>query len=115
MLVLMSLRNRHRSFRALDDVKALVAVDGVDQLALVDEDVIGRGALQSGSRLRDVPAGFLRRRRIADIDHAKAAREPSAEQRVTGNAFLELMRAETRGRPAKGRGGFLQMEHRHGL
>src|SRR5690242_21864783 len=111
----MSLRNRHRSFRALDDVETLVAVDGVDQLPLVYKNVVGRRTFQPRRRLGNIPAGFLWCGRIADVDHAQPAGEPGAEQRVAGDPFLELMRAKTRSRPAEWRRGFLQVEHRHRL
>src|SRR5258708_233822 len=73
----------------LQNVEAGVAVDEVDEPTLIHIHVVGlRRGLASGG-LGDVPAHFLRRERIGDVDDAQAAREPGAVDERAFHVLLE--------------------------
>src|SRR5215212_10019798 len=78
----------------LENFKAGVAVDDVDEPACVDEDVVVLRAVLPGRGIWDIPADLFGRGRVADVDHPQASREPCAEEPVAGHTLLELVRAE---------------------
>ena len=62
--------NKPRGLAAqFEDVEAAVAVDEVDEAAGIDFHVVGLGAVLPAARFGDEPGDFLRRQRVANIDH----------------------------------------------
>src|SRR5438876_7108440 len=53
-----------------EDVEAGIAIHDIDEPAAVDVHVVGLRRGLAGGGLGDVPADFLRRRRIRDVDDA---------------------------------------------
>src|SRR5690606_22479066 len=102
----------------LQHIKPTVTIDQVNQAAIINIGVIGLRAGFAAAGFRDVPAHFLRRRGIGDVDDAQAAREPRAvQQRIAAfPVFLELVRAETaRGGAAPWAVEFADFEQRYRL
>ena len=83
------------SFSGFEYVEAAVAVDEVDEAAGIHFHVVGLGGRLAAARLRDGPADFLRRERVADVDDAQPAGEPRAVDERGVDMLLELVRAET--------------------
>src|SRR5205807_8486735 len=80
----------------LQNIESDVAVDHVDQAAIVERHVI---ALRRGSarhRLRDEIADLARVLRIGNVDHAQPPAKPDGMDDAVRHALAELMRAEAR-------------------
>src|SRR5262249_33531273 len=88
----------------LQDIEPDVAVDHVDQTALIERDVValGRGPARRG--LRDEMADLAWDQRIGDVDDAQAAAEPDGIDDGARHALAELVGAEAgAARAAEGR------------
>src|SRR5215475_14227760 len=95
----------------LQNIESDVAVDHVDQTALVERDVVAlrRGPARRG--LRDEMADLAWAQRIGDVDDAQAAAEPDGIDDGARHALAELMRAEAgAGRAAERRIELAQLE-----
>src|SRR5262249_11795712 len=88
----------------LQNIESDVAVDHVDQTALIERDVValGRGPARRG--LRDEMADLAWDQRIGDVDDAQAAAEPDGIDDGARHALAELVGAEAgAARAAEGR------------
>src|SRR5262245_62502374 len=86
------------------NIESDVAVDHVDQPALVERDVVALRRGRAGRGLRDEVADLARAQRVGDVDDAQAAAEPDGIDDRARHALAELVRAEARaGRAAEGR------------
>src|SRR5437870_9833659 len=77
----------------LQNIESDVAVDHVDQPALVERDVV---ALRRGSarrRLRDEMADLARAQRIGDVDDPQAATEPATVPAIRSQNWCAPKRA----------------------
>src|SRR5262249_1231815 len=88
----------------LQNIESDVAVDHVDQPALVERDVVAlrRGPARRG--LWDEMADLARAQRIGGVDDPQSPAEPDGIDDRARHALAELVRAEARaGRAAEGR------------
>ena len=97
-------------------VEADVAVDHVNQPALVEHHVVALRRGAAADRIGNETADFARRHWIGDVDDAQAAAEPDRMHQRAGHALVELMRAEARARRARERRiEFAHLEQRQRL
>src|SRR5437870_1285132 len=88
----------------LQNIESDVAVDHVDQPALVERDVIALRRRSARRRLRDEMADLARAQRIGDVDDPQAAAEPDGIDDGARHTLAELVRPEAgAARAAEGR------------
>src|SRR5215831_3977030 len=88
----------------LQNIESDVAVDHVDQTALVERDVVALRRRSARRGLRDEMADLARAQRIGYVDDAQTAAEPDGMDDGARHTFAELVRAEAgAARAAEGR------------
>src|SRR5215471_16940330 len=95
----------------LQNIESDVAVDHVDQPALVERDVVALRRRSARRWLRDEMADLARAQRIGDVDDPQAAAEPDGIDDGARHPLAELVRAEAgAARAAEGRIEFAHLE-----
>jgi hypothetical protein len=59
--------------RKLEDIEAVVAVDQIDEVSLVDEDIVAKGKLEALDRLGNVVSHLDGLAGIGDVDDPQAS------------------------------------------
>src|SRR5262245_53113606 len=78
----------------LHNIEADVAVDEMDEPAVVDGDIVALRRPASGPRLWHVPADLARRERVGHVDDAKPTAEPGREHDRAAHVLAKLVRAK---------------------
>src|SRR5262249_22840078 len=100
---MLALGSLSRAF-ILQNIESDVAVDHVDQPALVERDVVALRRRPARRRLWDEMADLARAFRIGDVDDAQSAAEPDGIDDGARHALAELVRSEAgAARAAEGR------------
>src|SRR5438034_1599598 len=77
--------------RGFDDVDAAHPIDEIDQSAIVDRDVVGRGTRLAIGGIGQEVTDLARREWIGDIDEPQPLGEPRERDDVAAQAFRGLM------------------------
>src|SRR5207248_6929604 len=80
----------------LQNIESDVAVDHVDQAAIVERHVIALRRGPACNRLRDEIADLARVLRVGNVNDAQPAAEPNGMDDAARHALAELVRAEAR-------------------